>query len=60
SMQRAATPGRQGQGWQMLVIAVVLAASEVLNWGSGCSDWQGDKFRHGLPAHLCLLVHSFD
>jgi len=31
-MQGTATPGRQGQGWQRLVIAV-FAAGEVLDWG---------------------------
>jgi hypothetical protein len=30
-MQRAATPGRLGQGWQMLVIEVVFVGKEVLN-----------------------------
>ena len=57
--QAPATPGRQGQGWQRLVIAVS-AAREVLNWGSGCSDGQGDRIWHGLPALLCLLGHPFD
>ena len=58
-MQGAATPGRQGQGWQRMVIAVV-AAKEVLDWGSGCPDEQCDRVWHGLPAHLCLLGHPFD
>jgi hypothetical protein len=58
-MQGAATPGRLEQGWQRLVIAVVVA-SEVLNWGSGFSDGQGDRVWHGLPAHLWLLGHPFD
>lgn len=43
----------------MLVIAVS-AAREVLNWGSGFSDGQGDMVWHELPASLCLLGHPFD
>jgi len=35
-------------------------AKEVLNWGSGCPDWSGDRVWHGLPAHLWLLGHPFD
>ena len=35
-------------------------AKEMLNWGSGCPDWSGDEFWHGLPAHLCLPGHPFD
>ncbi|WP_185020858.1 hypothetical protein [Histidinibacterium lentulum] len=42
-----------------LVIAVS-AAMEVLNWGSGFSDGQGDRVGHGLLAHLWLLGHPFD
>ncbi|WP_333817100.1 hypothetical protein [Tabrizicola sp.] len=43
----------------MLVIAVFVA-KEVLNWGAGCPDGQGDRVWLGLPAHLCLLGHPFD
>ncbi|MBC7140184.1 MAG: hypothetical protein H5U17_16000 [Defluviimonas sp.] len=41
-------------------VIVVFVASEVLGWGLGSPDWQGDKFRHGLPAHRCLVGHPFD
>jgi hypothetical protein len=34
--------------------------NEVLDWGSGCPDWQGDGFWHGLPAHRCPLGHPSD
>lgn len=58
-MQGAATPGRQGQGWQRLLITV-FAARKVLAWGSSSPGWQSDEFWHGLPAHLCLPGHPFD
>jgi len=41
-------------------LIAVFAAREVLNWGSDSPDRQGDKYWHGLPAHLCLLGHPFD